>query len=341
MIQQSPGAASDTALGVAYAIASAIGYTSANLLLRSVHDADPAWVSCVKTSPTLLAIAPWLLLLLVRGETIWRPGSFWPLVGIALWGNMLGNLAFQYSLSIIGVALTAPITLGTIIVMGAVLGRLILGESVSVRGILSIGVLLTSIAVLSLGAQEAQRALAAERLTAADEDLAVGESAARSLGQVALGVTAACLAGVCFGSLGVAIRAHLRSGGTLPGVIFVVSLIGCSGLAVLSWQRIGWTGMQATSGSEWLRMLGAGVANAIAFLAIGKALQHAPVVVVNGINASQAALCAIGGVLVFQEPPSRALVWGAVLTVAGLLLMRAPPAGPPDTPPEQTESGDA
>ena len=60
----------------------------------------------------------------------------------------------------------------------------------------------------------------------------------------------------------------------------------------------------------------------MAFWALTKALQLSSVLFVNGLNASQTALAALAGVLMFDEPLTRAMVSGVALTALGLLLMR-------------------
>ena len=69
-------------------------------------------------------------------------------------------------------------------------------------------------------------------------------------------------------------------------------------------------------------MLAAGICNAGAFLFLALALRWTGLIFVNALNASQAALAAIAGVLLFQEASSIALWVGVALTVLGLLLMR-------------------
>ena len=62
--------------------------------------------------------------------------------------------------------------------------------------------------------------------------------------------------------------------------------------------------------------------NLIAFVALTKALHLSSVMFVNGLNASQIAMAAIAGVLLFQEPITLAMGAGVLLTVFGLVLMR-------------------
>jgi drug/metabolite transporter (DMT)-like permease len=99
---------------------------------------------------------------------------------------------------------------------------------------------------------------------------------------------------------------------------------------------MGWQGMADTSPDDFAMMVWAGVFNAVAFLALTKALQLANLVYVNALNATQATMAAIAGVLLFQEALSGALAIGVVLTIAGLLMMKQgrrteplPPGGKP------------
>ena len=69
-------------------------------------------------------------------------------------------------------------------------------------------------------------------------------------------------------------------------------------------------------------MLLAGICNAAAFVTLTKSLQLTSLVFVNALNATQATMAALMGVLFFHEPPSPWLLTGVGLTIVGLLLMR-------------------
>ena len=64
--------------------------------------------------------------------------------------------------------------------------------------------------------------------------------------------------------------------------------------------------------------------NAIAFLARTRAIQLTSVTYVNLINASQVAIAALTGVLLFQEKTTLLMVTGVILTIAGLMLVQGP-----------------
>ena len=67
--------------------------------------------------------------------------------------------------------------------------------------------------------------------------------------------------------------------------------------------------------------------NAAAFFAVAGALKRIPVTFLNILNASQNAMCAIGGVLLFAEPTTWPLILGCSLTIFGILLVdRGKPA---------------
>ena len=68
-------------------------------------------------------------------------------------------------------------------------------------------------------------------------------------------------------------------------------------------------------------MLFAGIFNAIAFFCITNALKLMNISHVNVINASQNAMCGLGAVLMFAEPPSAPMVAGILLSICGLIVM--------------------
>ncbi len=90
-------------------------------------------------------------------------------------------------------ALAVPLTLGMMIVAGAIMGRVLLHESVTIPMAISTVVLIGAMFVLSLGANEASQTMAHER-------------GAPPFWLVAAGVGAACVSGIAYALLGVVIR---------------------------------------------------------------------------------------------------------------------------------------
>ena len=299
--------------GTLCGLVSAAVYTGANACLRAVHDLDPVWVSAVKAVPTVGCMLPWMLLHYRNGQRLLPTGRVLAAIAAGgLCGQLLGNVSFQWALGQIGMALTVPLTLGGMIVCASILGRIFLGEPVSLRMATAVGVLLVAMVVLSLGAEDARRSLA---------------PVASNPWSLAAGVAAAAGSGLAYSVLNVIIRWSVGRHASLPVTLFTVSLVGLTSLGSLSFARIGWEGMVATAPREWWIMLGAGVCNAVAFVALTKSLQLTSVVYVNPLNATQATMAALAGVLIFQEAVSEALVAGVGLTIVGLLLMRKGRAG--------------
>lgn len=299
--------------GTICGLVSAAVYTAANACLRALKDEDPVWVSAVKALPTAAFMLPWIVLHYRQGQRVLpRPGVLAGIAVAGLCGQLVGNVAFQWALGQIGMALTVPLTLGGMIVAASILGRLFLGEPVSPRMTLAVGVLLLAIAVLSLGAGDARRSLVAT---------------AGSPWALAAGVAAACGSGLAYSVLNVVIRWAVSRHASLPVTLFTVSIMGILSLGSLSFARIGWQGMAATEPGDWAMMLAAGVCNAVAFVALTKSLQLTSVVYVNALNATQATMAAVAGVAIFHEAVSSALIAGVALTILGLLLMRRGRAG--------------
>lgn len=300
-------------VGTYCGILSAVGYTAANACLRAVSDCDPVWVSCVKAFPTVALVGPWLFVRMARSQVIVR--SFPPLVWLVVAGlvaQLAGNVLFQWTLGVIGMALAVPLNLGSMIISGALVGHFFLEEDVPPRTVLALAVLLTSILVLSLGAPDAGSAVASlgDRLSASTWAL--------------VAVVAACSSGIAYSGLGVAIRNACNQGTPAATVVTLVCSIGVLSLGTLSLAKIGTAAMWATQRADLAMMLAAGVCNAVAFFALAKALQLTGLVHVNGLNASQTAMAALAGIVLFQEPITVALVVGVTLAVVGLLLMVGP-----------------
>lgn len=288
-----------------------MGYSAANVCLRNVAACDPVWVSAVKSVPTVLLAAPivaWEFWGQSRQVLTWKSATALALSGLL--GQVGGNVLFQWSLGVVGLALAVPLCLGGQIISSGFLGRIFLGESVSVQRAISIGILIVATAVLSSGAGAAHRSVASDALETMD------------VWELVAGVAAAFSSGFSYALLGVVIRRSVQGKTSIAATLLVVCIAGTISLGGWSPFRIGWDGMAATEGIHLASMLLAGTFNFFAFWALTKALQLTPVVYVNALNVTQASLAAITGVVLFHESPSLGLVAGVILTAVGLLLMR-------------------
>lgn len=309
------------AVGVLLGAVAAVCYTGTNIALRGVtRGGDPdwaIWVTALKSLPG--ALAAWLLLAdrAARGLPTLPPLRTTVLLlaaGLAVQAG--GNLFFQWALAMCGLALAVPTVFATLILTGATLGRVWLGEAVSPRSAGAMGLLIAAIAVLGYGAEAASTALPP------------GPPKVPPVLWVLAGVGYSAFAGVLYGALGVVIRRTTKDDVPLPATLALVSTMGAVGLGIPAIARLG-TAVLHSSPQESLLMFLAGTLNAVAFFAIGGAFRRISVVQVNLINASQAAMCALGGVLIYHESLTAALVLGTLLTIIGLVLMdRRGPAVP-------------
>lgn len=306
-----------------------MAYTAANLELRQVArpgEMDWAiWVSAWKAVPATALAVGLIFWRHARGLSAWTPRRLvLPLIGTGLVMQLAGNAAFQWALSLGGLALTVPLIFATLIAVGAWLGRMLLGEAVSRRSAVAMAILLLAIGVLSSGAGDATSAVASERSTTT----------------VVLAIAAACIAGAAYGACGVMIRIVVRQQVSISATLLPLSATGMVALGCLSWLRMGTPALLTTTSAELTTMLAAGVFNAIAFFAVSGSLRYLSVNRANLINASQTAMCAVAGVLVFAEPVTGGLVAGTLLTVAGLMLMdREPSSSGQSDSPQAGETG--
>jgi drug/metabolite transporter (DMT)-like permease len=310
-----PNAPPSTSNGVGLFLGtvSAAAYMVANLGLRSVAEAHVSasdidwaiWVSTNKATP--VAVSAWTLVAwrALRGLPALPPRHLlWPLIVTGLIMQWGGNVSFQYALSRGGLALTVPLSFSTILMSAAVFGRLVLGDPLSRSTVLAIGVMMAAITVLSQG-------------TPRETSATISDGSASS---TTLAVAAACVSGAAYGSGGVMIRRCVRAQLSVSATIAVLSSTGVLTLGATSLLRIGPSQLLATPPDAWLRMFASGIATAVAFFAITGAYQHLTAVKVSLLNATQIALAALAGVLLFNEPQTFWLHAGTALTIIGLVL---------------------
>ena len=280
----------------------AIFYTLANIALRRCVGVDPFLVSAVKAAPTVLLLGPFLAWLLFRGETIATSARMVPrFIVTSFVAHLLGNAGFQIALGVIGLAASVPITLGVLIIGGAVLGRVMLDEPVRPRVIVAIITLVAAVIVLSLpGASVAP------------------ESAAIP---VWAGALCAAASGAAYALFGVVMRQALTGGLSTSATMFISGSVGSIALWTVTLLRLGIEPIESIAASEWGVMAAAGIFNFTAFAALSVALKSLPVVAVNLINASQVAMAATAGVILFAEPLTASLMIGIALTIAGLMIL--------------------
>lgn len=285
----------------------------ANIGLRGVAAAPDAvgevdwsiWVSANKALPVTLAAWAVVTWRAMQGLPALPPVRMvLPLILTGLFMQWGGNVGFQFALSRAGLALTVPLTFSTILVSSAIVGRLALADPLSPSTVLAMGVMTAAIVVLTQGTEAAAGAMMPEA----------------NFSSTALAVAAACLAGVAYGSGGVMIRRCVRGELSHSATIMVLSTTGIVTLGGASLLRMGPHQLWATTPVQWLQMLGAGIATAVAFFALSAAYQRVSAVKANLLNASQAAMAALTGVVLFGEPNTGWLHAGTALTILGLVL---------------------
>jgi drug/metabolite transporter (DMT)-like permease len=322
-------------LGVALGCVSAVCYTLTNMALRDAADRHDfgwvMWVTGMKAFP--VTVAAWAIIAwrMRQGLPALPPRKFvLPLIATGIVMQFLGNVLFQLSLSYGGLALTVALTFSTLIISGAVLGRAWLGEAITPRTLAAMVLLITAVAVLSRGADQASNAVMRER----------------SLGNVVLAVLTGCGSGLGFGLSGVVIRRVLHDRTSLSGSLVFLCTTGVVLPGLLGVATLGPGAIAAIPAKLQWTLFAGGVANAIAFYAVAGALRCLSVVRVNLINSLQVALAGFAGVVFFAEPVTVWLVGGAGLTIGGLVLLgvredAAAGAAVPDASPAVVTSPEA
>jgi len=331
-----PPGLSPALLGTACCVASALGYTAANICMRKLADlgVDPMWATCMKEAVTVAVVGPYLAVMALRGDS-WRLPYRWlallVLVGLAT--QLGGNLAVQWAFGIegVGIAVTIPAIFGVMLTASAVLGLVLLGESVSRRSAGAIALLILAIVLLSSGAiATSDRGEASDQKPSVEAD--PGEKGLSGPWLIAAGVGAACLAGGVYALLTIVIRTTGSRGVPVSRIVFVITAMGVLSLGSLSLARLGPETLRHTPPEHLAWMLSAGVFNLLAFLAITKGLQLTTVVHANVLNGSQIAMGAVAGIFLFRESLSAWPLLGICLTIVGVVLIGQPQADEREVP---------
>ena len=336
-------AAADAIKGVLLGLTAATGYSIANLALRKLATGEggfywDVWISGTKAVPTFIVAGVMLLIGMARRQVTlpsWKVLA--PLFITAVVMQFGGNLGFQLALRQIGLAITVPIVFSSIIVSGAIVGRMVVGDAVSLRTAFSMGLMVVSIAFLSAAAHSGSQPTAsdgllnaasgvshpptAEQLATATAAVSPERQAENSSRRVTFGIVIALISGLSYGLCGVVIRRVVRNKLPIEITLVVFSVTGLLTLCPISLYQLGLSSITATSVSDWWAILAAGTFNAVGFFAITHALRFLTISRANVVNASLIAMCAVGDFVFFAEPISTSAMIGIGLTIIGLLTL--------------------
>jgi drug/metabolite transporter (DMT)-like permease len=209
----------------------------------------------------------------------------------------------------VGLAIGVPVMIGVNLVASALLGLVLLGERVSLRSAMALGLLIVAVILLGFGAGQTNQSIA-------------GATGARSGSLwVALAIAACCTSGCAFALLSITIRSTVTQAASPSVVVFVITAMALITLGPLSLGQLGVDGILRTRPVDFQVMLLTGALNLAAFASLTKGLQRTSVVYANVLTASQTALAAVTGMLLFHEPPNSAMLLGVTLNVVGVVLV--------------------
>ena len=292
--------------GTMLGLVSALAYTAANIALRNLSGTDglvwACWVASVKAVPCCLLSVVLVFFRWMTGKQAFPPRhTVLMLFAASIMMQYGGNACFNWALNKVGLILTVPIVFSTLISGSAILGRLFLGEPINSRTLASMGLLLLSIISLSLAA-----------------DGSFPEASAFTIGT---GMLLAGIAGLSYGANSIVIRQFLGGQYSVSSILLIMSTSGIVMLGIPSFFMMGPERLADITPTQWNSMFWAGISNAIAFYAVSSALKYIPAVRANLLNASQTAMCALAGILIFHERMTLLSAIGIGLTIAGLTLL--------------------
>ena len=307
-------------LGAFYCIVAALGTSVVNGCLRELTvECDRFWALAVKESVAAVVVGPWIALQIARGK-MRLPGrrAIAALVMAGLVSQVVGNLPCMWAFSVVGLSVVLPVMFGAYMTAGVVLGRVFLGETVSARSLLAVGLLISAVVLLSMGAGTANQAIAA------------GAKVQTGAFWVGLAIAASAMAGVAFCVMAVVIRRATNDDTSPMIVAFIMPVMGPLCFGPLGLATSGWDGLTSCSSTQFALMLAAGAINLVSFLSLIHGLRRVPVAHANVLSASQVAMGAVIGMTVFGEPPGPWLVLGVTLTIVGMVVIGRTPVPDPE-----------
>lgn len=321
-------------LGIVCGFTSAVLYTLANISLRESVAADPLVVTAMKALPTVFFLTPFLMIVKLRGHPVARGSHLIPrFIFVCLLGQVGGNGSFQIALGAIGLATTVPLTLGSLLIGSAIAGRWMLGETVQRRTAVAMAVLILAVVTLSQAgspAEEADRSstavLSPTAAVITAEDPVLDADADKLFSPRVLGASCAVFSGLCFAVFTATIRLNMQQGMQAASAMWISGVVGSVALFGLVAWRGGLAELSELTPALWWSMGSAGVFNFLAFLAITTAMKILPIVAVHLLNASQVAMAAAAGVVLFDESVTASLLVGITLTMLGLMVLARRPA---------------
>ncbi|QDU77893.1 EamA-like transporter family protein [Bremerella volcania] len=294
-------------LGLICGVLAAVGYSLANICLRWLTNLDPIWVSFFKAIPTVVLFAPIAVWQVRTGRSpMPKASSIFILIVAAIISQLLGNAMLQWSFGVVGVAMSVPLCLGTMIVVGVMVSNWLLEESLTRWQRWGTASLVLALITLSLAGRGAVQS--------------VVEDASGWL-MIGAGIVAPMLAGISYAFLSVAIRRGVSGEVSMFMTTSLICAVGIAILGPLSLYTTGLEEMALTTWSQYGVLLIAGLLNAAAFVALTLSFRYAPVIVGNAANSLQNPLSALAGVILFHEAYSINLIFGVVLTVLGVVMM--------------------
>ena len=298
--------------GVACCILSAIAYSAVNICLRFMStQCDKVWVVFMKESMTVAIVGPWLAVQACRGKKV-LPGA--RLLGVlAVMGlvtQWAGNLPVLWALSVVGLSITVPLSLGTNLTFSAILGWVILRERITRASAFAIALMFLSVVLFSLGASKVSESITASTGTSVSTTTTI------------LAVLAAVTAGIVYACLAIVIRRSV-TGSTSPAVVvFMITFLGVLTLGPWSLYQNGLEMIAAIPIRDHAIMIVTGALNLIGFIAVAKGLEMTTVAHANVLSASQVAMGVVAGMVLFAEPAGPWLILGVCLTIAGIIIIR-------------------
>jgi len=303
-------------MGILFCLIGTLLYSCSNICYKelAVQEVDMRWVLCMKELVCVVCVTPAILFWAVRRQYVW-PSWQW-IVFLLIGGfvcEFVGARLHLWAIGTIGLIVSLPLLQASNIVCSAGIGHSFLGERVSGRCKLAMGVMLAAICCLFFGPAPSDAEQSSQQIAG---------------NTLLLGGIGAIVAGVAYSVYIVFLRRSSNSR-QVPISFIAVEITGI-GVVIFGFEFIRdhsyqisalWSDIPA---QVWWLVIVAGLFNMIGFLFQITGIRYTLVARAQMISVAQIVVGTLFGVFFYNES-TNAMIWlGVSLTVLGIVIVSTP-----------------
>ncbi|MDR3181315.1 MAG: DMT family transporter [Planctomycetaceae bacterium] len=332
-------------IGTVFALLSTTFYGVSNVVMRYLADCrvDLDWILCYKEIIGLSLLIPWLLFRLFQGRLLYISKRLIVYVIIAsIICELIGSHLQLLGYAVIGLIIAVPLIQSATLLGVAILGYTILGDPLSRRRKIAVGILIAAVTILSVG--KAMTGREAEVFVSPPPLVMIAVAAGAFLAGVSFSVYIIILRYVIrrywkdehsprqsfslyrWVGYDYAAKSGTRYYSPFP-VTLMMAIVFAVGIVIFSsflYAKSGPAGFYNVPAAAWYLILLSGITNAAGFFFQIQGLRMTTAVQASLVAVCQIVMLSFIGYLFFNEAVNVLVIFGLVLTSYGVIMSAKP-----------------